>query len=730
MSLSSLETCGICMQKIVKTHAAQYLAGFLAGILVLIQAAGPLVLAEETVVSPLADEQAQQSEAPENSPTPPEEPSETPTNTPTPTPSEETTSSETAEESTTEEPPAGESTESSPPSDIDSSLTATNSAEVTAEATTSANTGNNEITSPSGSQQSEGGSQSNTQNSSGNTAPGSTPTPTPEAEITTGDALSLTQQENSVNTTSINSETVYHTINIYVDGEGDIDLSMPSDLAQALVAMHPEDEFITALTSVSQEATVSSTIEASSNTGDNSAGGSQNLRISTGDAITLLSLLNRINFVMIDSVVHVVTINIFGNFLGNILLPDLPAGAPCDTCGTTTVAQEANVTTTADASADTGNNTVVAYHGDITTGNAYAGVQIVSIINTLMYGSRIAQLYIFNFGQWDGSFLGWSQADGQILGDLIAPTADCVGCDATMLLSNTADVETTIRTSANTGGNTIEADGGTIETGRAFSAASVVNLINSAFVRSYGFFGFINIFGSWTGDIGSKSLFPTPTPTPEEHTQAAATQGESSGKKQTGGMLEVSAANNVGQYVFPGDTVTFFIQVKNPGSGPVYDAVLDLRLVRGTDRGGVRIPVGTIEPGKKKKITTGIVLSAQTTGGEYTGLGIVTGTVGPDDSKITGSAQTAFTVWGFSGQQDTGEPIIESVPEQKTEVLGATTAPQPINPNVLLALLVQLALVPQYALFKLLKDKEIGSIIFMPSAPALARLRALHLFLL
>ena len=627
--------------------------------------------------------------------------------TPTPTPTE------------LQEPPLEEpqpDLEEIPESTQEASLVATNSAEVTNTISAEGNSGNNQIHEPS----------SQTQSSSEET---------PDAAITTANAVSLTNVDNAVNTTEINSQVVYQTINLYVEQNGDIDLTLPSELAKSLAAQNPDLLTINAaVASVASDATVTNTVEGSANTGGNSVQG-DSATIHTGDAIALLSILNRINFVMIDSVVHVVVLNIFDNLMGNILLPDLPTATPtpCPECGSLTVENRATVTNTVEVTADSGNNTLTANGGEITTGAAGANVNIINLVNTVLYGTTAFQLYILDHGLWDGTFLGWASSDGATNANLLVdPNATlCPSCIAGAQILNDATVTNTIRASATTGENTASGDSAGIETGDAYASAAVLNFVNTSLIRSFGFYGFINILGSWTGDIGSKSLFPTPTPEPEP--EAVAEQAAGGAVREPGGLLTMTQTNNVGAHVNPGDTVTFFLTLKNPGNGRVFDTDLSLHLFKdGVDVGGTTIPVGTLKIGGTAKVTTGLVLSASAPGGPYVAHAVATGHVGAGSDTVSAAADSSFLIASAvagAGDGEAGTVVVAGAVPTNVRVMGATTKPTD-NPNILLALLVLLLLVPEYIFYRATKERKLFRMVFTSDLDWQSRLRAMQTLLL
>lgn len=627
-------------------------------------------------------------------------PTETPTGSPEPTPTEI----------------INESTESA--------LLVNNEATSSSNVTVDTNTGSNSIETNS----SSGGSN----NGQTQSAAPATPTPTETVTLSTGDSVAVTVIDNQVNTTSVNSDVIYHTINLYANESGTIDLSLPGELAQLLVTQAPDDPTISALFSVQNNATVMNTVSMESNTGLNTATGSGTVTVTTGDAIALLSLLNRINFVMVNSVVHVAVINIFGNFTGNILLPDLMGqlSTPCETCGSTTINNTASVTNTVTATADTGNNAVTAEGGAIETGNAQAAIQLFDLVNTLVYGSQYATLYINTFGSWNGQFLGWATPEGLSLSPSYTPSVGCASCIGNINVQNQASVTNTVSMMATTGSNTLTASAsGTITTGNAYLMANIVNFVNTTLIHSFGFFGFINVFGSWTGDVGSKSLFP---PEPSQAAIGGIAQEQQSGStaRESGGQLTVSTGNNVGDYVLPGDTVTIFANVKNPGSGTVYDTKMIIMLLKDkTEVETIVVPIGNMPAGKGIKFSSGLVLSKSALGGPYAVRVAAYGYTGPQNVKVSSWAESYFTIYGTNPHQSAIPP--QTVSEQSASaptVMGTATAVQ-TDPNVLLALLTLLLLIPEYLFIRLYPKRKYIQVMFAQALEPRAFLNAVRMLL-
>lgn len=579
-----------------------------------------------------------------------------------------------------------------------------------------------------------------------------------EGAIITSDSVAITDLQNEVNTIEQNAEVYYHTINIFVDQNTTLDFSDPVGFITGILEEHETDPVINvSVSSVDQRAIVTNTVDTSSNTGGNSITGTEDAQVSTGDAYTILSLLNRVNFVVIDSIVHIVVINIFGDLTGNIILPSPPEDSATESCDSCVLPEEINqdaaITNTATVSATTGNNTLVTEDGgDITTGSAINIVSISDFVNTVIIGGQWFYLLINPYGEWNGDFLGWGKVEGAEGGQQVTvtdqssqPGSDenglCDTCIDLEALSSSAVVTNNIHATANTGSNIVSSEDGSIETGNAYNIVSILNFINTAFVNSFGFFGIINIFGTFNGNIGDALAFTRqyqtstdPDPVGGADIIIEQVSEETAGEQkelEEGGALAVTNANNVGAYVFPGDTVTFFLTGRNTGNGTVYNAVLDLDLIYdGEFVGGAQYILGDLDVGKGKKITTGLSLAPNIPAGIYTARATVRGVVGPDNNVISAYADSTFTV--FSTQPtalgSTTQTDVEPVPAYPS-VRGATHE-KGVEPNILKALLVLFLLIPMYWSMRVWEGRQYLKIIFHQQLAIGSRLRAIRLLLL
>jgi hypothetical protein len=417
-------------------------------------------------------------------------------------------------------------------------------------------------------------------------------------------------------------------------------------------------------------------------TGNNSISGADEAMITTGDACSVVTLLNKVNTTIVDSTIHVVTINIFGGVDGNILLPEFSSATGEGCCGKVIqINNQAKVENQVDSSAISGQNTITGEgEASIETGGAVSTVNLINIVNTNLIGVTFYHLYINTFGTWIGNFLGWDNfgalAGGGSLSLSSASSSggdSCTGCYDDVSIANQAFLSNHVSSTANTGGNSIQSNNATIRTGNAYSAVSIINFVNSSIIKSLGFFGFINIFGYLNGDIGGASLFATSEPEGEAIAEESSVQGEPGPFiREEGGLIEVELDDNIGTHVLPGDTITFFVKVKNPGTARLYDVHLWLGLAKdGVNMGGGTFEIGDIEAGKGVKVTTGLVLSQEAEPGEYLAVTEAWGLVGPGDTEISATDEKPFVIGGFGPWSELPAIVEEVQAIEEEEVLGA-----------------------------------------------------------
>lgn len=317
------------------------------------------------------------------------------------------------------------------------------------------------------------------------------------------------------------------------------------------------DETSNTNTFQANDATVENTLTLASDSGNNTASENTNgnSTIETGDANVVGNVLNFVNNNLAGNVVFGV-VNIFGDLVGDIILPEeaLSSCASCDS--PTTVA--ANIGNGADSSntalvSQTDNNTIFqsndatiennlilsANTGDnkasqntggsteITTGDSTVDAQVLNVANSNVNGGDWWLVLVNEAGRWVGRILGapeganyaGSQGTEFVVNENGEITAVNSGNGAssqntasvsqttntTTVQTNNAHVVNNIALSANTGGNSASQNTGgnsSITTGDAHVIANLVNFVNNN-VTGGGklVVTVVNVFGSWIGDF-------------------------------------------------------------------------------------------------------------------------------------------------------------------------------------------------------------------------------------
>lgn len=299
------------------------------------------------------------------------------------------------------------------------------------------------------------------------------------------------------------------------------------------------------------ENTMTLNADSGNNEADKNTGGDSTIQ--TGDANISANLLNFINTNVAGQVL-VGIVNIFGDLIGDIILPDDPAS--CTNCsgdisasntgnGTsstnfndvnqtinnnTTQSNIADIKNNLNVSATTGENIASKNTGGnstIETGEASVDAQALNIANSNINGGDWWLVIVNQAGEWIGQILG-APIGANFAGTsgtdfTVAPdgsiTANNSGngsgsentnsinqtTDNNLTQNNNAQIVNNLNLSANTGNNsTSKNTGGNnfIDTGDATIIANLINFVNTN-ITSTGRLRVItvNVFGKWIGDF-------------------------------------------------------------------------------------------------------------------------------------------------------------------------------------------------------------------------------------
>lgn len=260
-------------------------------------------------------------------------------------------------------------------------------------------------------------------------------------------------------------------------------------------------------TSASTAATTTSAAKNSSTTSEFEVGTSTELKeteVVSGDAVAMANILNIVNSSFINSDGVVVFQNFFDTLMEDfdvrtlLNLDDVQCSLlQCVAGGVeANISNEAYIENSLTVEAITGRNTIDgADNASITTGDAYAGVSLVNVANTSVVDSNYLLLTMNAFEDVNGDivFPGLIDFFSQ-LGSGAAPTQ--------LTIQNAAEVENTVTTDADAGGNRI--DGGdetTISTGDATSGTSVFNQLNTSLAGGEQLSILFRVHGTWAGEI-------------------------------------------------------------------------------------------------------------------------------------------------------------------------------------------------------------------------------------
>ena len=273
-----------------------------------------------------------------------------------------------------------------------------------------------------------------------------------------------------------------------------------------------------------------------------------NGEVYTGNVISTVNLMNKLNSNM-SGLGTFSTFSLYGRYLGDIGL-QFTEGSPLSAfiSASETVAKnsitgpmsqnysisdgnftvkeangnDAKLTNDINLGADTGSNSASLNTGNgiIQTGNASALGNIINMVNSNINVSKWLFAVLNIFGELAGNII-LPQEDGSSSGESVSGGGTMVGNENTGPMStnyasattnntaefsnvNNADIVSTLNVDANTGNNEANYNTGgdsTIKTGDVNVAASIFNFVNTNIIGRTLMLGFINVFGSWTGNF-------------------------------------------------------------------------------------------------------------------------------------------------------------------------------------------------------------------------------------
>jgi len=335
------------------------------------------------------------------------------------------------------------------------------------------------------------------------------------ANIQTGESLATNTTINQANTNIVSSNYTENVINIEGTQTEDINLLQQF---QQLLDRQKENLPQFGLTSVenSNLAIIDTLAGATANTGNNLIESEEksNALISTGNAIAQTNIVNIVNQNIVGNTWVFSVINVFGDWLGNLILPgegllttsqdEMPSNLEVSNSNNSEISNKAV------ALAESGENKISnSTFASISTGSATSDSNVKTITNTNIVQNNWFFLLINNMGAWTGKTLGWNQNaqafqevyEYQFQADPTSQIASSFPSLLSVFNDNNAHLSNTAVSISTTGENSVQnGEQANIKSGDAYAKSDIFNLINTNIVGNNWMFTIVNITGQWKGD--------------------------------------------------------------------------------------------------------------------------------------------------------------------------------------------------------------------------------------
>lgn len=358
-----------------------------------------------------------------------------------------------------------------------------------------------------------------------------------ESDATTGDALVSTNTEagsalsgdadstatvlNNVNTvTSLNGANGVATFSADVVGDVSGDIVLQPIVSQTLDNPITPIDTTTNLTNVTG---ITNNINLNADSGDATV--MKNTKAGdavTGSAETVANIINIVNSMVVAGQSFIGAINIYGNFIGDILIsPDFvpqilasnngddinPQSIIVNNDDTTKIINNLSLSATSGQALVAGNSQA----GSAISGDALTNIVIFNMTGREIIANNCLLLFINVLGEWYGVIVDAPiGSTAAIIGnDVESNAVYSPNIDAS--INNEVEITNNIALSSQSGdasvvGNTLA---GSAITGDATASVNLANIVGSRFSLS-GWFGilFINVFGKWFGNFGVEIVPP------------------------------------------------------------------------------------------------------------------------------------------------------------------------------------------------------------------------------
>lgn len=333
--------------------------------------------------------------------------------------------------------------------------------------------------------------------------------------IETGDAISEAIIFNEINTNTIGENWNKLIYNIY--GTSTNDINLLSFLYEIIDNGKNNNSSQSNKIDVilSNFANIQNTATAQSNTGNNkieipsSSDDVPASTIKTGDAFSYANIINLVNTNLLGNNWLFSNINVFGNWLGNLIVPGKNLLSSTNytsdkVSSDIQINNAAQIENQIESSAKTGDNSAEP-NSSIMTGNAVSQAVSTNIANTNTLKNNWFFLLINNMGTWSGNIIGLDGGDNftgnSYSYDFSESENKQFNNFGNISIDNYADITNAASSTADTGANQITGSEGSIITGNATALSSVFNFINNNIIGSNWMFSMVNILGSWSGNV-------------------------------------------------------------------------------------------------------------------------------------------------------------------------------------------------------------------------------------
>lgn len=328
--------------------------------------------------------------------------------------------------------------------------------------------------------------------------------------IKTGEAIAGLTIDNEINFTEVNTET--NDNNSVVGTTTKQNENTNSTLNDSpLPIANPSEDLPYLSVQATNTATTTNYATTSAETGDNSAGGNI-VTINTGNAIAYTDVLNVVNTNIVNSAGLVKFVNetlgyqnfdlrdefnlTYAKFETSQSTPSCTLDACTDTNTTINSENSAFIENNIIVNANTGGNEAVGNTTSIQTGNAYASANIINVSNTNITDSNYLLFVFNNFSDYAGDII----LPNSTFFDRISKNSSGAN-NLNISTDNSATINNSVETIANSGDNQAIGDNSTIRTGSATAVNDTTNIVNQNIISDNSFSMLIRVHGNWNGRI-------------------------------------------------------------------------------------------------------------------------------------------------------------------------------------------------------------------------------------